>query len=107
MRTKHLLLVLTTALCLIPLSAIAESRQPSGTPVRNPITIESQIRDLSLDGDIVTDKWVRVRAFDGRRMYARDLQAGDNVHVEGDLDHQVVYVSHITLQMRAEHLGGD
>ena len=111
MKTHYLLLVAT----FIALSANADSSQRTRT-VSNPITIESQIKDVSIDGDTVTihlyrqpydfvvAKWVRVRALDGQRLYAEDLEAGDNVHVEGDLDHTVVCLRHITLQLRVVHL---
>jgi len=36
-------------------------------------------------------------------MYAEDLQAGDNVQVDGDLDHQTIYIRQVILQMRVEH----
>ena len=112
MKTHYLLLVAM----FIAMSANADSGQRTRTPVSNPITIESQIKDVSIDGDTVTihlyrqpydfvvAKWVRVRALDGQRLYAEDLEAGDNVHVEGDLDHTVVYLRHITLQLRVVHL---
>ena len=115
MRTRHLLLILGLALSVSALSVNGETRQETGTAVQNRITIESQIRDVSFDGDEVTihlfrqpydivgDRWVRVKTLDGRRMYVRDLEAGDNVHLEGDLDHSVIYIRHITLQLRAEH----
>jgi hypothetical protein len=81
----------------------------------NPITIESQISDVTIRGDdviihlqrqpydIVAPVWLRVHTKDSRRMYARDLQYEDNVHIEGDLDHHRVDVSKIVLQLRVEH----
>ncbi len=116
MRTRRLLLILGTALWLLPLSAIGEWRQEMATA--NPILIESQIRDVALDGDtvvihlqrqpydILADRRQRVQALDGRCMVAEDLEAGDNIHMEGDLDHNVIYARHITLQLRVEHRTG-
>ena len=86
---------------------------------RNPLTVESQISEVRIDGDnviirlyrqpfdFVAVKWLRVRTVDGQRLYARDLIAKDNIRLEGDLDHNVVYANTITLQRRDEHLGGD
>ena len=106
-------------LILVAVSANAESRQEVRTVGRNPLTVESQIREVSVDGDsviirlyrqpydFVAVKWLSVRTIDGRQMYARDLASRDNIRLEGDLDHDVVYASRITLQRRDEHLGGD
>ena len=97
---------------LIAVSANAETR-------RNPLTVESQISELRIDGDsiiirlyrqpydFVTVKWLRLRTADGQRLYASDLKLKDNIRLEGDLDHNVVYANRITLQRRDEHLGGD
>ena len=109
MRFKYLAAALVV---LIAVSAKAESR-------RNPLTVESQISEVRVDGDsvilrlyrqpydFVAVKWLCVRTADGRQMYARDLQARDNIRLEGDLDHEVVYVTRVTLQRRDEHLRGD
>ena len=106
-------------LLLTVVSANADSRRETGTAPQNPLTLESQIQDVRVDGDavilhlyrqpydFVAAKWLRVRTADGRQMYARDLQSRDNIRLQGDLDHDVVYVTHLTLQRRDEHLGGD
>jgi len=115
MKTRHLLLITGLLLSIAPLSANRDCSRQNGTSLRNPIVIISQIRDVSIDGDTVTihvyrephdivaAKWLRVRAFDGRLMYAEDLQAGDNVQVDGDLDHQTIYIRQVILQMRVEY----
>jgi hypothetical protein len=119
MKTRYLLLIVALAFSVSALSANGESRQETGTAVQNPIIIESQIRDISFDGDaviihlfrqpydIVADRELHVRTLDGRCMYARDLEPRDNIHLLGDLDHSVVYARSITLQLRVEHRGAD
>ena len=104
---------------LTAVSANAETRLKTGTTARNPLTVESQIREVRVDGDsvvirlhrqpydFVAQKWLCVRTIDGRQMYARDLAPRDNIHLEGDLDHDVVYANRITLQRRDDHLRGD
>jgi hypothetical protein len=106
-------------LILTAVSANAESRPETRTVARNPITVESQIRDVRLDGDsvvihlerqpydFVAEKWLRVRTADGRQLYARDLEARDNIRLEGDLNHTLVYAYCVTLQRRDVHLSGD
>jgi hypothetical protein len=100
------MLVVSTAV-----SAKADSSHDART---NPLIIESQIEDVSIDGDdvtihvfrqpydIVAKKWQRVSAFDGRQMYASDLQVRDNVRIDGDLDphSHVVTVRQVKLTMR-------
>src|SRR5437870_4926156 len=116
MKTGNLLLTVTLMLLPAALSA-NEDCSPQTGKAKNPIEFVSQIHDVSIDGDTVTihlyrepfdifaKKWMRVRAFDGRLMYAEDLQAGDNVAISGDLDpfHPIVYAVRVVLQMRAEH----
>jgi hypothetical protein len=116
MRTRIVVLGL---FLLIAVSAIAEPRLETATTARNPLLVESQIQDVRVDGDsviirlyrqpydFVAVKWLCVQTIDGRQMYARDLASRDNIRLEGDLDHNVVYASRITLQRRDEHLGGD
>jgi len=126
MRTRHLLLVGSILFLVVTLSAFGDSRQRTGTTQANPIVVESQIRDVSIDGDVVTihiyrqpyefvaPKWLRVRTGNDRTMYAADLVARDNVHIEGDLDpstrvigdvdHQgTVWIDRVILRGREDH----
>ena len=86
--------------------------------------MESQIREIRVDGDevvfrmyrqpyeFVAVKWLRVETVDGCneatdcQLYARDLRARDHIRLHGDLDHTVVYATRIVLQQREQHLGG-
>jgi hypothetical protein len=107
--------ILTMMIFLVAMSTFGEERPHSASPARNPITMESQIRDVTVKGDdvmihlirepydIVAPVWLRVRTADGRRMYARDLLKDDNLRIDGDLDHNTVSAIHITLQLRIEH----
>src|SRR5262245_65608427 len=103
MRTSNVFLCIATVLMVTAVSAKGETCLQTGTGIRNRITIESQIRDVRVDGDdviihlyrqpydIVAVKWLPVGTIDGSQLYARDLRARDNIHLEGDLDHTVVY----------------
>ena len=78
--------------------------------------MESQIRDVTVNGDevlfhlyrqpydVIAVKWLPVGTLDDSQMYARDLQARDNIRLEGDLDHKVIYASKIVLQAREIHM---
>jgi hypothetical protein len=119
MRTRNVFLCIAAVLTVTAVSSKGEARLKTGTTVRNPIIIESQIRDVSVNGDdviihlyrqpydIVAVKWLPVRSIDGRQLYARDLRARDNIHLEGDLDHKVIFANKIVLQAREVHLPGD
>ena len=116
--------ILSSLMLLVATSDFGEERPHAATTARNPITIESQIRDVTfvhldlggdVDGDavmihlirepydIVAPARLRVRTRDDRCMYARDLLKDDNVHIDGDLDHNTVSAIRITLQLRIEH----
>jgi len=107
--------ILSGLMLLVATSTFSEERPHAATTARNPITIESQIRDVTIDGDdvmihlirqpydIVAPVWLRVRTLDDQRMYARDLLKDDNVRIEGDLDHNTISAIRITLQLRIEH----
>jgi len=119
MRTRSLLLCVVTVLTVAALSSRGENRLKTGTRVRNPIIIESQIRDIAVKGDevifhlyrqpydIVAVKWLPVGTNDGSQFYARDLQARDVIRLEGDLDHSVIFANRIVLQAREIHAPGD
>jgi len=119
MRTRNVVFLLAIVSALTTVSAAGEGRLERGTRGRNPITLESQIREISVDGDevlirlyrqpydFVTVKWLRVEAVEGcPRLYARDLQTRDSIHLDGDLDHTVVYITRIVLLRREIHIGG-
>ena len=126
MTRRNLLLAASVVLALIALSANADSRPKDRTRSSNPIVIESQIQNVSIDGDTVTirlyrqpydfvaPKWLRVRTPDDRAMYMADLHPRDTVRIEGDLDQSgndpfdsehrgIVTVSRAVLQAREEH----
>ena len=106
---------LTVMMLLAAMSTFGEERPHTASSVTNPITMESQIRDITVKSDdvlihlirepydIIAPVWLRVRSTDGPRMYARDLLKDDNVRIEGDLDHNTVSAVHITLQLRIAH----
>src|SRR5436189_720540 len=102
MRTKHLLPVVALVLAAANLSANGDSSQQRETP---PSIVVGVVHDVTIDGDnviihlyrepydVITVKWQRVHAFDGRQMYAGDLIQQDNVRIEGDLDPHNQYMS--------------
>jgi len=118
MRTRNVFLCIATVLAVTTVSAKGETCLKTGTTVRNPIIIESQIHDVSVNGDdviihlyrqpydIVAVKWLPVKTDDGSQLYARDLQARDIIHLEGDLDHKVIFANRIVLQAREIHVPG-
>jgi|SRR6185369_5213119 len=116
--------ILSSLMLLVATSTFGEECPEVATTATNPITIESQIRDVTfvrqdLGGDvngdavmihlirqpyaIVAPVWLRVRTPDRRRMYACDLLKDDNVRIYGDLDHDTISAIRITLQRRVEH----
>jgi hypothetical protein len=116
--------ILSSLMLLVATSTFGEECPEVATTATNPITIESQIRDVTfvrqdLGGDvngdavmihlirqpyaIVAPVWLRVRTLDRRRMYACDLLKDDNVRIYGDLDHDTISAIRITLQRRVEH----
>ena len=116
--------ILSSLVLLVATSTFGEERPDEATTARNPITIESQIRDVTfvhpdlgddVAGDAVMIHLIRqpydivapvglcVRTSDDRRMYARDLLKDDIVRIHGDLDHNTVTALRITLQRRFEH----
>ena len=116
--------ILSSLILLVATSTFGEERPHAATTARNPITIESQIRDVTVvrrdlgddvNGDavmihlirqpydIVAPVGLRVRTLDDRCMYARDLLKDDNVRIYGDLDHNTISAIRITLQLRVEH----
>lgn len=119
MHTRNVVLSLAIISVLTTVSTKGEARLERGTRPVNPITVESQIREIRVDGDhviirlyrqpydFIAVKWLRVETTDDRRLYARDLQERDNIRLDGDLDHTVVYANRIVLQRREQHLGGD
>jgi hypothetical protein len=123
MNVRHFGSILSGLMLLVATSAFGEEC-PDAKTARNPIIIESQIRDVAparLDlgddvaGDAVLIHLIRqpydilaraglhVRTADGRRMCARDLQKDDIVRIDGDLDHHTVTALCIMLQRRFEH----
>ena len=116
MRTKHLLPVVALVLAAANLSANGDSSQQRETP---PSVVVGVVHDVTVDGDnvivhlyrepydVITVKWQRVHAFDGREMYAGDLIEQDNVRIEGDLDphNRFLTVRRIKLTSRIEHRG--
>lgn len=128
MRARNVVLSIAIALAVTASSSNGESRPRRGTGALNPITIESQIREIrhhSTDNcgddvacdyviirlyrqpyDVVAVKWLPVENIDGcRMMYACDLQERDNVHLDGDLDHATIYANKIVLLRREQHVG--
>jgi len=124
MSTRDFGSILSSLMLLVATSTFGEERAHAVTTARNPIIIESQIRDVAVvrlnpgddvsgdavmihlirqPYDIVAPVWLRVHTLDGRRMYARDLLKDDNVRIDGDLDHNTVSAIRITLQRRIEH----
>lgn len=117
MTHRNLLLLGTLLVALVTLSASAETRQRTATRAANPIIVESEIHDVSIDGDTVTlhlyrqpyefvaPKWLRVRSRTYGNLYADDLRAGDSVHIDGDLDPfaKVITVDRVELLLRVEH----
>ena len=115
MKSHKLQSILTMVMFVVAMSTFGEERPHSASPASNPITMESQIRDVTVKGDdvmihlirqpydVVAPVWLCVRTTDGRRMYARDLRKDDVVRIFGDLDHNMVSAIDITLQLRIEH----
>jgi len=116
--------ILSGLMLLVTTSTLGEECPHAATTASNPITIESQIHDVTFvrlnvgddvngDGvmihlirepyDIVAPVGLCVRTRDDRRMHARDLLKDDIVRIDGDLDHNTVSAIHITLQLRIEH----
>jgi len=116
--------ILSSLMLLVATSTFGEECPEVATTATNPITIESQIRDVTfvrqdLGGDVNSDAvmihlirqpyaivapaWLRVRTPDRRCMYACDLLKDDNVRIYGDLDHDTISAIRITLQRRVEH----
>jgi len=102
---------------LATLSTRGETRLARDTGALNPITVESQVREIRLDGDrvifhlyrqpydFVAVKWLPVQGTDGRRhLYACDLQERDYIHLDGDLDHNVICANRIVLLRREQHV---
>ncbi len=93
MRTKNLVVVLALVFAAANLSANGDSSQQRETP---PSVVVGVVHDVTVDGDnvivhlyrepydVISVKWQRVHAFDGREMYAGDLIEQDNVRIEGD-----------------------
>ena len=100
---------------LLPASSSAEDRHPGQTQAGNPITVESQIQDISRDGDAYVVRLYRqkylfvaypsthVRIKDGDRIDIAELRPDDYVRISGDLDHEVVYSHRILILGRIEH----
>lgn len=119
MRTRNAFLCIAAVLTVTGMSANGETRPGTGTTVRNPIIIESQIHDVRVEGDdvifhlyrqpydFVAVKWLPVRTGGRGRIYARDLHARDHIRLEGDLDHKVVFANRIVLRAREIHVPGD
>ena len=112
---KQLGLALATFVITSALSASADMRPRPVTASPNPITVESQIREIEIHGDdvvirlerqpyeFVAPVWLRVHSNDHKRLYARDLLSKDCIHIEGDLDHDRVTINRVVLQLRIEH----
>jgi len=124
MNTRHFGSILSSLMLLVATSTFGEERPHAATTARNPIIIESQIRDVTVvrldlgndvGGDAVMIHLIRqpydivaparlcVRTLDDSHMYARDLLKDDVVRIDGDLDHNTVSAIRITLQLRVEH----
>jgi hypothetical protein len=112
MKMLTLAVAVVTALTVLPSSSLADSR---GSQRSNPIKLEGQIREIASSDDGVTirlhrDRYpvvatsvTRVHWLDGRRARPRDLQNGDSIRIEGDLDKNVIYAERVTILMRVEH----
>ena len=111
MKRSTLAFALVFVSLLPSMSSSAETRPEPGT---NPIQLEGQIRQIGHDGDhvvlrlhrdrypLLAGPYVRVRSQNGKRIDVRDLQVGDSIHVDGDLQRDVIVVERITLLRRIE-----
>ena len=111
MKTNALAMLLLTLLVLLATSSSAETRPEPGT---NPIRLEGQIREIGADGDhivirlhrdkypLLVGPYVRARWQNGKRIDVRDLQSGDSIRVDGDLQRDAIVVERITLLQRIE-----
>ena len=114
-KTLGIVLSLALLMALAPASSSAEARHPNETTVGNPITVESQIKEITRDGDafVITlhrQKYsflawpsTRVRTKDGTRLDVAELRAEDYIRVHGDLQGETVHVTSILLLGRIEH----
>lgn len=110
----NLLLSLLVMAMLLTASSSAEERHPQQT-AGNPITVESQVQDITRDGDAYVIRLFRqkylfvaypsayVRIKDGDRIDIAELRPEDYVRISGDLDHDVVYSHRILILGRIEH----
>jgi len=119
--------ILSSLMLLVATSTFGEERPHAATTARNPIIMESQIRDVTfvrldlgddVSGDAVMIHLIRIpydivapvglcvvhTQEDGCcRMSARELRKGDVVRIYGDLDHKTISALEITLQLRVEY----
>jgi hypothetical protein len=113
MKKRVLASVLLVILTVSAASSIADERPHGGTG-DNPIRLEGQIREITggeggitirLHRDrypIVTHAGTRVRRLDGRRSHAGELQVGDSIRVEGNLERNRIHADRVTLLLRIE-----
>lgn len=116
MKMLTLAVAAAAAFTFLSSSSLADGR---GQERANPIRLEGQIREIASTEDgvtirlhrdrypIVASSITRVHWLDGRRARPKDLQNGDSIRVEGDLDKNVIYADRVTILMRVEHRGGD
>jgi hypothetical protein len=88
---------------------------PASGENSNPIRLEGQIREVTVAGDYVTirlhrDRYpivasgaTRVRWLDGHRALASELQIGDSIRVEGNLERNEIRADRVTILQRIEH----
>lgn len=113
-KTLGMVLSLALLMTLAPASSSAEPRHPDET-VGNPITVESQIKEITRDGDAFIIKlhrqkysflaWptTRVRTKGGTYLDVAELRAEDYIRVHGDLQGETVHIISILLLGRIEH----
>ena len=126
MKALNLAVALAVSVTTLSSSSLADNRDLTKThmrsdspqPGRNPIRLEGQIREVTASEDIVTirlhrDRYpivassgTRVRWNDGRRAHCKELQTGDSIRVEGELEGNVIHAERVTILMRIEHRGG-
>lgn len=111
-----LLLWLFTVSSLADIRPVESSAAiPASGGSSNPIRLEGQIREVTITGDtvmirlhrdrypIVVSRVTRVRWLDGRRCAATDLQIGDSIRVEGNLEQKEIVADRVTILLRIEH----
>ena len=93
----------------------SSASMPASGGSSNPIRLEGQVRELTRTGDtviirlhrdrypIVATRVTRVRWLAGRRARATDLQTGDSIRVEGNLEQNEIVADRVTILLRMGH----